>query len=142
MEPTTADDWSAVAKERGADAEAIAKDRPTSVGSVYMAGYAIECSLKALLQKRGIPTPSFGRQGHNLHELWRASGLHFSDLKDEAGNQTFFLQDWDTSLRYYANFSEIEDITKGISIKKLIEGAKQLNRFIETQIRRGKSRRS
>ncbi|MEB3830617.1 hypothetical protein [Phormidium sp. CCY1219] len=69
MEPTTADDCSAVANERAADAEAIAKCRPTSVGSVYIAGYAIECSLKALLQKRGIPTPTSGALGHNLHKL-------------------------------------------------------------------------
>ncbi|WP_199247824.1 hypothetical protein [[Phormidium] sp. ETS-05] len=136
MEPTTAEDWSAVAKERGADAEAIAKDRPTSVGSVYMAGYAIECSLKALLQKHGIPTPTFGAQGHNLHELWRASGLKFSDLKDVAGAQTFFLQYWKTSWRYETSLP----LNLGYSANELVAGAKQLNRFIETKISR--SRRS
>ncbi len=140
MEPTTAEDWSAVANERAADAEAIEKSRPTSVGSVYLVGYAVECSLKALLQKRGIPNPTFGAQGHNLHELWRVSGLQFSDLKDAAGNQTFFLKDWNTSLRYEANLSKIKDISQGITIKELMAGAKQLNGFIQTQIRRSKPR--
>ena len=136
MEPTTAEGWIAVANERAADAEAIEKDRPASVGSVYMAGYAVECSLKALLQKRGIPTPTSGSKGHNLHELWGASGLRLSKLKDPAGNQTFFLEDWDTALRYEINLP-----LKGHSAKELVAGAKQLNRFLQAETRRSKPRR-
>ena len=137
MEPTTAEGWIAVANERAADAEAIEKDRPASVGSVYMAGYAVECSLKALLQKRGIPTPTSGSKGHNLYELWRASGLKFSDLKDPAGNQTFFLEDWNTAWRYETNLP-----FKGHSAKDLVAGARQLSSFIQSKIRiRRKPRR-
>jgi len=31
-----------------------------------MAGYAIECSLKAYLQREGKPFPTSGSEGHNL----------------------------------------------------------------------------
>lgn len=137
MEPTTAEDWMAVASDRAMDAEAIKQKQPNSVGSVYMAGYAIECSLKALLQKKGISTPTFGKKGHNLHELWQASGLHFSDLRDTEGKQTFFLQDWDTSLRYERNLPK----SLGLEIPDLLAGAKQLNQWIQTQVRRSKPRR-
>lgn len=69
MTPTTAENWMAVANDRAMDAEAIEEKQPNSVGSVYMAGYAIECSLKALLQKRGIPTPTFGKDKFYDREL-------------------------------------------------------------------------
>ncbi|MBO1350795.1 MAG: hypothetical protein EBE86_026990 [Hormoscilla sp. GUM202] len=41
-------------------ADAIHLQNPNSVGAVQVIGYAIECSLKALLQKRGIPYPTSG----------------------------------------------------------------------------------
>ncbi len=134
MEPTTAEDWIAVANERGSDAEAIKKDKPTSVGSVYMAGYAIECSLKALLQKRGIPLPTYGRSGHNLKELWKASGLKISDLKDNTGTKTFFLEEWETALRYECSLPT----SLGLGAEELVEGAKKLNRWIQKQVRGNK----
>ena len=137
MDPTTYKDWMEVANYRAMDAEAIKEKQPSSVGSVYMAGYAIECSLKALLQKRGIPTPTYGKEGHNLHELWRKSGLRFSDLQDTQGTQTFFLQDWNTNLRYQRDLPD----RLGLEIKDLLEGAKQLNQWIQTQIRRSKPRK-
>ena len=49
MIPTTSNEWIAVANERAADAEAIKTTRNDSVGPVYLAGYAIECGLKALV---------------------------------------------------------------------------------------------
>lgn len=94
-------------------------------------------AFKALLQKKGIPTPTFGKKGHNLHELWQASGLHFSDLRDPEGKQTFFLQDWDTSLRYERNLPK----SLGLEIPDLLAGAKQLNQWIQTQVRRSKPRK-
>ena len=45
-----------------------------------MAGYAIECSLKALLQKQGIPFPQSGREGHNLKGLWQSCRLSLSKI--------------------------------------------------------------
>jgi hypothetical protein len=89
MGPTTPQDWLAVARMRGADADVLCVHCPDSIGSVYLAGYVIECSLKALLQKKGIPYSKRGSEGHNLKSLWRQSGLRLSDLKDHNGSKTF-----------------------------------------------------
>ncbi|MCP2730547.1 HEPN domain-containing protein [Limnofasciculus baicalensis] len=140
MTPTTAQDWIAVANERAADAEALQKERPNSIGAVYMAGYAIECSLKALLQKRGIPFPTHGKEGHHLGNLWKASGLKFSDIKDAKGTKIFFLEKekWNTDLRYERFLPN----SLGLDIAELMEGAKQLNNWIQTQVNRSKPRKS
>ncbi|NER00283.1 MAG: HEPN domain-containing protein, partial [Cyanothece sp. SIO2G6] len=98
--PSTAEEWLSVSRDRGADANGIVQNRPTSVGSVYMAGYAIECSLKALLQARNQPFPKHGEQGHNLRNLWQSSGFRLSDLSDSKGAKAFFINQWNTSLRY------------------------------------------
>lgn len=68
MQPTTVEDWIEIANNRAADAEAIRKVEETSVGSVYMAGYAIECSLKALLRSQNTPFPKSGREGGTQFE--------------------------------------------------------------------------
>lgn len=139
MAPTSAKDWIAVANERAADAEAIKKERPNSVGCVYIAGYAIECSLKALLQKQGKKFPQHGKEGHHLVELWKKSGFQLSDMNDSQGIKTFFLEKekWNTALRYECSLPN--DL--GLKIEDLIQGAKQLQGWIQTQVRRTKDRR-
>ncbi len=137
MSPNTPQDWLAVAKERGTDAEAIYKYSSATVGTVYMAGYAIECSLKALLQKRSIPFPARGHQGHNLQALWKASGFQLSDLKDHKGSQTFYLEHWSTDLRYEVSLTG----NLGLEVKELLAGAKQLTGWIQNQVKRSKPRR-
>ena len=135
MSPHTAETWLAVAKERATDAQAINKHRPTSVGAVYLAGYAIECSLKALLQKRGTEFPKHGREGHNLRNLWAASKFRLSDLRDVKGSKAFFIDKWDTALRYDADFES------SIEIKELLQGAKELTGYIQNCIRRQRRHR-
>ncbi|MDY6806195.1 MAG: HEPN domain-containing protein [Cyanobacteriota bacterium] len=137
MEPTTAADWMAVADERLADAEAILKERPDSVASVYMAGYAIECALKALLQKRGIASPSYGREGHDLRGLWSAANLNFSANQDPQGTQTFFFEEWNTALRY----EKFLPSKSGLKQQELLKGARRLKGWIYLQINRSKPRR-
>jgi len=137
MAPHTPQEWLDTAKERAADADEVCKFRPTSVGSVYLAGYAIECSLKALLQKKGIPFPSSGTQGHNLQALWKALGFQFSDIKDKEGTQTFFLTDWSTDLRYETSLTT----NRGFQVKQLVNGARILNSWIEDKIKRSKPRK-
>ncbi len=134
MSPYTAQEWLSVANKRAIDAEAICKNDPNSVGSVYMIGYAIECSLKALLQKKGIPFPLSGSRGHNLKNLWGDSGYRLSDIRDNNGTKTFFLEKWDTSYRYETSLR----VSLGLEIKELMEGAKQLNGWIQTQVSRAK----
>jgi HEPN domain-containing protein len=136
MSPNTADEWIEVANERATDAEAIKKENPTSVGSVYMAGYAIECSLKALLQSRVIPFPTHGKKGHNLKELWEASGFRLSDLQDRKGTQAFFIENWSTDLRYYRCLEN----SPGLEVTELVAGAKKLSGWIQKQIRRSRRR--
>jgi hypothetical protein len=130
MAPTTVDDWIEIAKNRAADAEAIRKVEETSVGSVYMAGYAIECSLKALLRSKNTPFPKSGRDGHNLKGLWESCGFKLRDLNDRTGAKTFFIEEWSTSLRYDSTCESSLDILE------LLEGAKQLTRWIQNNMHR------
>ncbi|NEO42085.1 MAG: HEPN domain-containing protein [Moorea sp. SIOASIH] len=128
MAPTTVSDWIDIAKERTKDADAILKNRSQSIGAVYMAGYAIECSLKALLRYKNKPFPKHGNQGHNLRGLWEAAGLRLSDIRDPTGAKTFFIENWDTSLRYELTCNS------SLTMAELVDGAKQLTKFIKFKI--------
>lgn len=135
MAPNTAKDWITVAKERAADAEAMLSSRKDSVGPVYMIGYAIECSLKAYLRSHNIRFPRSGATGHDLKRLWQACGFTLRDLRDRTGHKTFFIQSWNTSLRY-------EDVPpKGFSSSELVKGGKRLAGWIQKQIRQETERR-
>jgi len=129
MNPSTPQEWIAIAIERAADAEAL-KQQNRSLGAVYMAGYAIECSLKAYLQREGKPVPAYGAEGHNLKALWKASGFHFCDLPDTEGEMTFYIESWNTELRYEFAFDF------PVPSNDLIEGAKRLTGWIHNRIRR------
>src|SRR4051812_42654219 len=100
MDPTTIQDWLQVANERAADADAMMPHRPSSVGPGYIAGYAVECTLKAYLQRLNTPYPTSGRAGHDLRGLWNASRLRVADLGDRHGEKAFYLHSWTTDLRY------------------------------------------
>ncbi|MGL4501658.1 MAG: HEPN domain-containing protein [Planktothrix sp.] len=135
MQPTTVEDWIEIANNRAADAEAIRKVEETSVGSVYMAGYAIECSLKALLRSQNTPFPKSGREGHNLKGLWDSCGFKLSDIKDPTGAQTFFIDNWNTSLRYQSTCGS------HLKVPELLKGSQKLTGWIQTQIRRNNYRK-
>ena len=100
MNPNTVEEWIEIANERSSDAMALIEKRPDSVGSVYMAGYAIECCLKAYLKNKKKPIPGKGKEGHNLSGLWKSAGFCFRDLKDNSGEKTYFIKSWSTDLRY------------------------------------------
>jgi len=76
--------------ERMADARGLLPERSGSAGPVYLAGYAVECSLKALLQRRGRSFPAYGTQGHNLRALWNRSGLTLGDIPRSKGTGTYY----------------------------------------------------
>ncbi len=134
--PISIQDWLGVARERASDAEAILAKRPDSTGSVYLVGYAIECSLKAYLLSIGRPVPTSGRAGHNITGMWDASGFRKRDIGDNDGCKVFFLEDWDTSMRY----SSVRQ-NGGITNQQLIEGAKRLVGWVQGQVRREGMRR-
>ncbi|AOX02344.1 hypothetical protein BJP34_25465 [Moorena producens PAL-8-15-08-1] len=135
MDPNNYKDWLDIANERAADADGILKNRSQSIGSVYMAGYAIECSLKALLRYRNKPFPKHGNQGHNLRGLWKAAEFSVTDIRDSTGAKTFFIDKWDTSLRYQLTCNS------SLTMAELVNGAKQLTGYIQSQIRRQSGRR-
>jgi len=143
MQPKTWEHWREIAIERAKDAESIAEKRPDSIGCVYMVGYAVECILKAYLQRKGVSFPSKGKEGHHLRALWETAGFRLSDINDRKGRQTFFIQEWTTDLRYEVrendSYSLIEH--QGFNIKELIEGAKQLSGWIHKKIKRLRRKR-
>ena len=134
MNPTTAQGWAAVATERQSDARALSEQRAESVGAAYLAGYAIECALKAYLQRAGIRFPKAGREGHNLRGLWRSSRFRLRDLADHAGTKSFYINCWSTDLRYETSIPSIA------AAEHLVAGAGQLTGWILSQAKRQGSR--
>jgi HEPN domain-containing protein len=135
MMPTTSQEWSEVATERQSDARALCEQRAESVGTVYLAGYAVECALKAYLQRAGLPFPTAGREGHNLRGLWRSSGFRLRDLADHAGTKSFYINCWSTDLRYETSIPSIA------AAEHLVAGAGQLTGWILSQAKRQRRRR-
>lgn len=136
MDPVNAEEWIWVARERAADADAMVPARDQSVGPVYMAGYAVECSLKAFLVRNRKKLPGMGREGHNLRLLWAESGFRLRDLKDEQGFKSFYITQWSTDLRYDAR------PTPNLETADHVTGARQLSGWIQKQVRRSRRRRS
>lgn len=132
MPPTTYKDWMEIASESSKDAEELANARSNSVAAPYLAGYCVECALKAYLNRFGIPFPAHGPEGHNLRRLWREAKFRKSDIKDSTGAKTYYIESWDTSLRYE------KKINSDLNAVDLINGAKQLTSWLFIQIRRSR----
>ena len=77
-----------------------------------------------------------GKEGHNLRGLWHAAGFRLSDLSDSSGNQTYFINHWDTSLRYQTA------LDTGHSVDDLIKGAQKLTGLIQQRLRSSLPRRN
>jgi hypothetical protein len=109
--------------------------RADSVGPVYVAGYAIECSLKAYLQASGLPFPTSGRAGHDLRALWGAAGFSLREIGDQRGEKAFFVEGWSTDLRY--------ETTSGSTLSgdELVGGARALTGWLQTRARRRRRRK-
>lgn len=131
MEPTCIEDWISVARERAADAEAIVLARAQSVGSVYLVGYAVECSLKAYLIASGTRFPTRGPAGHDLTALWKASGFTKRDIADLDGSKSYYFEAWTTSLRYSTTGAG-----SGLQNEELLNGAKRVVGWLQNQARR------
>jgi HEPN domain-containing protein len=134
VEPSTPEKWVEVANERAQDARILSGGN-RSLGAVYMAGYSIECYLKAYLQKNGISQPPRGKEGHNLRGLWNTAGFRVSDLNDSDGSQAYFISRWDTQLRYQAV------LESNHSPNDLMRGAKKLAGLIQKRLRSSARRR-
>src|SRR5262249_15111740 len=120
-------------QERAVDAR-ILYDQSRIVAAVYLAGYAVECSLKAYLQRVGGRFPTSGQAGHDLRALWRACGFRLAALGDSPGNRTYFVERWNSGLRYSDTLDTVLDA--GV----LVEGAAQLVGWIQVQLNRWQRR--
>jgi hypothetical protein len=135
MPPDSFHDWIEVARERQNDAKAIIKqysdDNPNQpLGAVYIAGYSIECSLKAYLRQERKRIPTQGRKGHDLQLLLKECGLRPSDFKGQPDAILFFIHNWSTDLRYET------EIVLNASPHKLVVGAGKISGFLQRRIRR------
>jgi HEPN domain-containing protein len=104
--------------ERLRDAKALLTARRWS-GAYYLAGYAVECALKACVIVRLMKTDQFPERRyseqcwtHNLEQLFAVAGLKAAfdaDLAVDANLETNWtiLRDWDESSRY-AQYSKNE----------------------------------
>ena len=88
-----------------------------NIEAVYLAGYTVECALKALLIERTAPRrrrrlidEAFrGRRGHDfemLRQMLRRLSCH---LPPDVALQMTRVQTWSTDLRYQVGFIETED---------------------------------
>jgi HEPN domain-containing protein len=131
MLPTVHDAFDEVAIERAKDASMLRQGgRPH--GAVYLPGYAVECRLKAILQRMGVSFPASGPEGHHLRDLWRAAGF---DLETISAHRRHFIRTWSTDMRY--------QVTLGgeVDYQTLYEGAIALIGYLQTRIQRGGNRR-
>ncbi len=135
MSPDTWEDWRSVANERMMDARSLLLARANSVAPVYLAGYAIECSLKALLQRRGTGFPTHGSEGHNLRGLWASVGFTLGDIPGASGSGTYYIESWSTDLRYQTT----EDFPS--TREELLAGAAHIVGFVQTRLAREHGRR-
>jgi hypothetical protein len=131
VNPTSYAEWVSVARERASDANALVREAPRPVAAVYMAGYAIECSLKAYLNRYGRPFSTHGREGHDLRGLWEQADFRLSDLGDSAGETTFFIERWSTNLRYEVH------LEGGLDAGELVRAAATLSGNVQSKLRWG-----
>ena len=125
----TVEAWEQVAKDRYQDAQSL-HEQGRHVAAVYMAGYAIECYLKAYLQDGGRKVPTSGPEGHNLGGLWQASGFRLADLQDTQGTRSYFITQWNTGLRYCVT------LNTALATEALVRGAGLLVAWIAPKLRR------
>jgi hypothetical protein len=98
-DPSNHSEWIGAARQRALDAKTLLSRAEHSVGPVYMAGYALECSFKGLLLLRRENIPK-GKEGHNLMNLRSLCNLHWSGIEDKDGLKAAFLDMWTVDLRY------------------------------------------
>jgi HEPN domain-containing protein len=102
----------ALAKIRRREAAELLKAKRYE-GAYYLAGYSIECALKACIarqtQKHDFPDKDLASKGyvHNLEQLLRVAGLepdleHDMKTSKALGDNWLVVKDWKESSRYLA----------------------------------------
>ena len=97
------------------DAEILLKNRRTN-GSIYLAGFAVECILKALImsnstrrerEKLGVALKQ--DFGHDLEALRKEAGRRGIHMNREVMVEFRRLAAWDNNMRYSAGVQTTED---------------------------------
>ena len=89
-------------------------------GAVYLAGYAVECMLKALIligsaekDHASIEAEFHGQRGHQYEWLrYRYAQTRNPGLPSETGQSLAFVQTWDTSMRYNPGLGDRADASR------------------------------
>jgi hypothetical protein len=105
-----------VAYQRLEEAEVLF-DAGYYIGTVYLAGYAVECMLKSLilnsLPEKDHETVEAEFRGQRAHQYeWlrhRYAQTNASGLPVEVSESLAFVSTWDTSLRYTPGLGEPDD---------------------------------
>jgi hypothetical protein len=121
------------ALQRFEDAQ-ILFDNARATGAVYLAGYAVECLLKAVLLDRAARSKlasvwdSFrGRAGHNLDSLEYAVSRVGLALPPKLKRDFLKVSTWTTDLRYYAGSKKWDDA------RDFLQSAARLIEWLERQ---------
>jgi len=122
-------DLQRLANERISDAKVLLAARRWSA-AYYLAGYAVECALKAciakLMKSEEFPDKSFAEKcwTHNLHQLLSLAGIKAdldsdSQIDPDLGDNWDIVKDWNESSRYAAaTKAKAEELYKAIIGKK------------------------
>jgi HEPN domain-containing protein len=116
-----------VATQRFLDAELLL-DQQRTTGAVYLAGYSVECMLKAVVLaavpagERVHTLASFrGRRAHDydwLRELYRDAGG--SDFPKNVAKQFTIVNTWAIDLRYQAGTIQFKDAERFLEAARAI----------------------
>jgi len=109
-------DFQRLAETRLVDAQALLKSRRYD-GAYYLAGYAVECALKACIAKRtkryDFPDLDFVKEiyVHKLEKLLKHTGVSDAVLQEFRKNPTLdtmwgVVKDWSEESRYEAHGSK------------------------------------
>ncbi|MBF0183441.1 MAG: HEPN domain-containing protein [Magnetococcales bacterium] len=132
--PVSWQEWQELAFKRGVDADRLLQ-AGSDVAAVYMAGYVVECALKALWLVSGFSPPRSGKHGHDLLHLWQKMARNLRVVAEQEQSGQFFLQQWSTDLRYCR---AVPVATPAPA--QLIRGAKRLFGLIQQAIRQQQSK--
>ena len=98
-----------------------------AVGDVYLGGYCVECSIKALIllraanSKRQIHAELFqGRKGHDLERLRGVYLKTGSSIPHDISNAFRRVNSWSTDLRYRTIRVKMEDANEFLKSVELI----------------------
>jgi HEPN domain-containing protein len=121
------------ALQRFEDAQ-ILLDNDRATGAVYLAGYAVECLLKAVLLER---TPASrrqaiwdtfrGRAGHNLDSLHYEASRVGASFPPRLWRHFLRVSSWTTDIRYHAGSKKMADA------RDFLESAAELMQWLERQ---------